>query len=246
MAYTGAWKAQATSGYYDPDEPVKHVADPAHFDTSTADPKRVDWAAPPLQDPGHVPGGQFPGMEWVINTGGDVRDQTPDDDHRTPTHDPNIHRVDYGGTAVTVAGDAVLEYAGQRDEAIRIEDNGPVELSVVAVQRGLNSYDQNNPDGFRRGFTDWWRSNRPSRMIERQHVSRPVFWNTADLISNVPPPEGEWSNTSSPFDSMARLWRNVWQKPQVRREPSGISEGLQGDGSAAVLTQTIPTPWVVG
>lgn len=245
MAYTGAWKARSNTAYYEPDEPVKHIADPAHFETETADPNRVDWQAPPLQDPGSVPGGQYPGSEWVINTSGAVIDQTPED-HLTPTGNANVHQIDYGGTAVTVKGDAVLGYAGQTDEAIRIEDNGPIEQNIVAVQRGLNSLPQNNPQGFRRGFVDWWRSNRPSRMIDRSHASRPVWWNTADTVTNVPPPQGSWSNTSSPFDSMARQWKNVWVKPQVRREPTGISEGTSGDGSSAQLAQTNVNAWVVG
>lgn len=244
---TGAWKAAATSGYYDPEEPKKHIADPAHFQTDTPDPKRADWSMPPVQDPGYVAGGQYPGMEWIIATGGMVLDQTPDDDHSPPGYGlPDPHTVDYGGTAVTVKGDAVLGYPGQTDEAIRLEGLGETAISPTAINRGLNSLDQNNPQGFRRGFTDWWRSNRPSRMIDRANASRPVWVNTAGVVTNVPPPAGGWSNTSSPFDSLARQWKNVWVKPQVRREPDGISDGMSGDGAAAVLSQTVPNVWVVG
>lgn len=246
--YTGAWKARAQTQYLDPASPRLEVVDPSHAITDAPDPRKADWAAPPMQDPGIVPGGQYPGMEWVVRTDGQVLDHTPDDNHTPPqyTSGPGVHSVDYGGTTVTYRGDAVLGYPGQSDEAIFMEGLGPIEINPVAIDRGLNSYAQNNPDGFRRGIVDWWRSNRPSRMLERRHYSRPVWPNTADVVTNVPPPDGAWSNTTSPFNSMARQITNLWQRPQTRREPAGISEGLTGDGSASVLHQTMPSPWVVG
>lgn len=243
--YTGAWKARAVSPYYEPEEPVKHVSDPAHSQTNTLDPRRVDWQAPPLQDNGYTPGGQYPGSEWVIGSTAGPIDQTPED-HSTPNYGTDPHQVDYGGVAVTVKGDAVLGYPGQRDEALRYEDNGPIPTNVVAVQRGLNSYDQNNPQGFRRGFVDWWRSNRPSRMVDRQHVGRPVWPNTATFPTDVPAPVDQWSNTTSPFNSFARTVLNTWMRPQARREPGGIDDGTGGDGAGAVLSQTPVASWVVG
>lgn len=246
-AYTGAWKARAQTQYYDPASPRVETVNPAHTgNDDIPDLKKVDYAAPPMQDPGMVPGGQYPGMEWVVNTGGIVLDQTPED-HTPPAYGAgNPHTVDFGGTLVTARGDAQVGYPGQLDEAVYMEGLGQVEVNPVAIQRGLNSLDQNNPGGFRRGITDWWRTNRPSRLIDRQHYSRPVWTNTADVVTNTPPASGAWSNTSSPFDSLGRNITNLWMRPQTRREPAGISEGITGDGAAAVLTQTPVSNWVVG
>lgn len=243
--YTGAWKARAQSQYYDPMSPRTETASDTHRVTDTPNPAaRVEFTAPPMQDPGFVPGGQYPGMEWVINTGGGVIDQTPAG-HVPPQHGEGAHGIDYGGTAVTVKGDPVMRYPGEVDEAIRMESLGPIATNPVAVQRGLNSYDQNNPQGFRRGIVEWWRNNRPSRMITRSAVSRPVWPNTADVITNVPPP-ARWSNTTSPFNSLERAYHNVWQRPMQRRDPGGISDGVTGDGAAAAFTQTPVSNWVVG
>lgn len=243
--YTGAWKARAQNAYYDPASPRVETADNVHRVNTNPDQSAVEFTAPPQQDPGIVPGGQYPGMEWVINTGGAVLDQTPDS-HVPPQYgSTNVHGVDYGGTAVTAKGDPYQTYPGQRDESMMIESLGPIEINPVALQRGLNSLPQNNPDGFRRGFWDWWRTNRPSRMIDRNVASRPLFPNTADVVTDTPVPD-RWSNSTSPFNSLQRNFPNIWVKPQQRREPTGISDGLAGDGAAAVLHQTIPSQWVIG
>lgn len=239
--YSGMWKNTA---YQDPRGPTLHTADPQHANRDTPDPQRAVHQAPALPDPGAAD--EYPGMSWVIDGGGVQLDHTDYSDHEgvgtAPTYTDLVdqaadsagrHQVDEGRPAqtsrVVPTAQAVTEhYHSDRSAGI---GPGATEVSTVALQRGLNGLAENNPDGFRAGYDTVWWVDRKFMIGERRHDARPLYVNTAAAPENTPPVSPGTPYTS-PFASLARGIPTIWQRPQLRREPVGISRDVVRDGAA--------------
>lgn len=140
-----------------------------------------------------------------------------------------IHMEDLGATVQQDYGIPSLQFQGERYEAIRTEGLSSTYAEAIPPlagggQRGLNSLEVNNPpltmydgEGYRRGYTDWWRVARKfnARIIQR-HDMRPVWDNTAYAPTDQ---HGIGTPDSSPFNLFGKSITNMIQKPQLRRSP---------------------------
>lgn len=255
MTYTGAWKKSANY-YYDPQSGRVHTAAPEHAVTDAADPIAFVYTAPLGLDyvDGMVP--EYPGVEWVTQEPGRVGDMTPDShdggdtgparesEQEMQLDSAARHAQDYGGSEFGNYAEPVWRLHTETFETIYRDGETPgtpTEISPVALQRGLNSLGQNNPEGFRRGHIEWFRPDRKFFEGWRTHDARPLVPNTADTISNTPPVPTRYGN---PFEHLARALSTVNQTPMIRREPTPFSENITSDGSGD--PDAYAFDWVVG
>lgn len=252
MAYTGMWKQRA---YHDP-PPFRFDLDPAHGVTDAPDLNAFTYDAPPLPEVADV--GEFPGMEFFAPLPGVTLNTTPDT-HDGPGHplrttdaemqadSLRAHGQNYGASRAATFVPAPMDFHDERQVHTVVAGYGSEATTVnpVALQRGLNGLSENNPDGFRTGETHLWRHERKFAVGERHHDERPVTLNTPYLATNVPPPEAGKANPyMSPFGSLARPITRYFQRPEMRRDPQGISEGVTADGAGDFSTP-IGGEWVM-
>jgi hypothetical protein len=218
VAFTGAWRLNAT---YQPDERTVHVADPAHAmvgpDESV---QALNYATPPQLDPGPV--GEFPGMEYVVETTGRVIDTS---DTRSHVADPG----DHGAAVEGVYAEPMTRFADERYITERFEGNTAPEVNPVALQRGRNGLAVNNPNGFRLGWVERYFENRKFPVGERVHDHRIIFPDLPSFDEGAAPVEA--GPYPVPFNSLARNITNVNQRPQARREPPPLYGDAITDGA---------------
>lgn len=250
--YTGRWKEIA---YRDPLK-FNDRRDPAHAITDAPDPDALTYATPPMPDVGNI--GEYPGMEFFAPLPGVVVDHTPDthdnvprpaagDDREMQAISQNAHAQDHGASRGQNLGTHHLDFYDEHQVHTVVEGFGPGSTHVdpVAQMRGLNGLAENNPDGFRPGATHLWRFDRKFRTGERRHDHRPVTLNLPYLPVNAPHvPADRFTSSNSPFDSLARPITRFFNRPAVRREPQGISEGYVSD-EAGGPSQIIGSDWVM-
>jgi hypothetical protein len=220
MAFSGAWKMTAM---VQPDQAVTHVADPAHALVGPDDGVQVaTYTAPQLLDPGVI--GEFPGMEFVVTTGGRVVDTTDYDSHERDDGD-------HGAATAGVFYEEATRFSDERRSAPRFEGGTAVPTSVVALQRGRNGLPENNPGGFRLGWIEQWWENRKFPIGERVHDHRIIFPDLPQEDQGAPAvPAGAYPTS---FASLARNITNVMQTPTARREPPPLYGDLPTDGAPA-------------
>lgn len=253
MAYSGAWKRSQGPYYFDPDSGQVHTADRAHAVTDAPDPIAYVYTAPLGMDYTDEPADEFPGLDCVVQTSGLVLDTTPGghnggdtaplfgDDAAMMRDAATRHGVDFGASRANNYEPPDTRAADETFTAERFEQPARTEINPVALQRGLNSLDVNNPQGFRAGFTEWFRPNRRIPIGERRHDHRPLTPNTAYLPQDaapVPTPYGQ------PFARFARAITSVNQTPVARRDPTGISRDVTSDAAAESYADV--SDWVVG
>lgn len=253
MTYTGAWKNR--SAYVEPGR-VIYQPDPTHGSLDAPDVNAFTYAAPPLPDTGYQ--NEFVGMEWYAPLPGITLDTTPEthdgpghptrlDDQEMQADSERAHAQNYGASRKSNFTPGPFDFAGEVQVHTVVEGLGVGSTAVnpTALQRGLNGLAENNPDGFREGQTHLWRFDRKFYEGERRHDQRVVTLNTAYMPSNIPPPsESKFTPYSSPFGSMARGMTRIWQRPEIRRDPVGLSEGITTDG-AADYSDPIGSEWVM-
>lgn len=251
--------AFASATYTDPAARVVHVADPDHANRNEPDPNPV-WQAPPLAEVGAV--GEYPGSEWLLTGGGVELDMTPDGhdggdalpaygtQRAAQAASGQAHGTDYGGSTRANWAAPMPRFVDERQDYVRIAGTGPgdyVGVDPVALQRGRNALAENNPEGYRAGEVHWERTERRFAIGERVHDQRVLHLNVAEGGgSNVPAKGGRYT---SPFDSLARAITNVASRPQIRREPQGLSDDVLSDGaldSYNLAPSASVGEWVVG
>jgi hypothetical protein len=200
----------------------------------------VDYSRPFDVTPNDTAYGEFAEVQRTdgIDLGipGGSQDESQEDSYR-------IHSENLGATVQQDYGVPSLEFLGERYSSIRTEGLSSAHAEAIPPlagggQRGLNSLAVNNPplemydgEGYRRGYTDWWRVSRKfnARIIQR-HDLRPVFDNTA-----YGPTEQAAIGTpdSSPFSLLAKSITNTIQKPQLRRSPDLPDSTVTYEGEMA-------------
>lgn len=242
----------STVRYTDPlSEPV-HVVDAAHGVVDLED-AGTPWviAAPEL--PAVAQADPYPGLEWV-------------DTYRTPELDQTDYRSHEGRDTYPAQPDRVAQqqvsgigHSENQGAALRqtwfaprprilreqqVNDRRPgigpgasLGVNPVALQRGLNALPENNPDGFHPGTVRRYMIDRKFYAGQRVHDQRPLIPRTVTLIGNVPP---TGAPNGSPFSSFARSIKNVWQRPDQRREPEGVTAAALTDGMAGVYQAAYP------
>lgn len=246
--------------YTEPANRTVHVADPAHGQDAQ-DPNPV-WLAPSLPPVDQV--GEYPGSEWVMTGGVIEMDLTP------RTHDQgggNIemttsaraqaalsaieHGTDYGASDKGTWAPPPVTFHTERQDYVRVPGNGAgddISVSAVALQRGLNSLPENNPEGYRAGEVQWERPDRKFPIaLERNHDHRVLVLNIAEGGgADIPAQGGSYPLT---FDSLARAITDIAARPAIRREPIGIGESELTDGaldSYNIAPSATVGRWVVG
>lgn len=240
QSYSGRWKATA---YLDPPR-ERFTLDAGHGVTDAPDAQAFTYNAPPLPEVADV--GEFPGMEVYAAYPGVTLDMTPVS-HEAPNQPARpdeagmmadshaAHAQDFGASRGRSFVPGPMDFHGDAQVHTIVAGYGAeaTAMNPVALQRGLNADPVNNPDGFRTGETHFWRQDRKFAVGERRHDHRPTTLNTPAFPSNVPPPsEQDFTPYSSPFGSLARPITRMWNRPQLRRDPTGISEAVVSDGAA--------------
>lgn len=254
MAYTGMWlsNALANNGHT-----AVHQVDPAHADVTTAPGvyQSVTYTAPPSDPVGAL--SEYPGQEWVVVTSGQVLDQTPED-HQDGSvkgvYEINeggyvsqaqasgaAHTEDYGASRTRNHAQPGLQFARERYLGERFSVPLQTATTPVALQRGLNGLDENNPDGFPLGqdYVPW--VDRKFEIGQRFHDAHVAEVNTAKVIRDQPVPAGA-SQYNSPFALLARAITRPVQ-PMIRRDPPPMSAPIVSDGSETLYAAQ--TEWVV-
>lgn len=259
MAYKKPYSYYSTGTYSDPSQRLVHVAAPEHGDLDTPDAVPI-WYAPALTPVADI--GAYPGMNWVMTGGSMQLDHTPvsHDGGDTMPMQPDLramaaasgarHGTDYGSSLAGNWAPPPVTFRDEHQVYTRIPGNGPgddISVSTVALQRGLNSLPENNPDGYNPGSVQWERAERKFAIGERVHDMRVLHLNVAEGGgTNVPAKGGPYN---SPFDSLARALTNINARPQQRREPQGIGESELSDGaldSYFLAPRATVGQWVVG
>lgn len=237
MTYTGSWLRNA---YVDPKAGYVPTADPGHGVTDADDPNAYVYDAPPLTEPGPV--GEYPGIEWVVNTIGTVIDRTDYTSHEASTADEGAAHQGYYSQYAPTQG------AGETYQSVHFQSLPGQTVSNAALRRGLNSLPENNPEGFPVGDqqVNTFAVHRKFLVGERVHDRRIMTPNVAGHAANVPAPK-DGNPYTQPFDSLARPMSRIFQRPEIRREPVPVSDDLLTDGTGqAQLVSPALNTWVVG
>jgi len=117
--------------------------------------------------------------------------------------------------------------------------NGSPAPTPEAIQRGINSLPQNNPDvegydpgGYRRGLRSWRFIDRKNRIDPRVYTAQQLLAREIRIPAPQPAQNGTWGRTS-PFASMARSMDTVAVRPGLFRSPPGLTDTVLADESAA-------------
>lgn len=163
------------------------------------------------------------------------------------------HGTDYGSSRKSSYDVPPFQAHDERYLSTRFEGVGQIELPTIVggQQRGLNGSAVNNPPlemyggrGYRYGWVEQSWVDRKMYDPTRTHDERMVLPNVATVGANQPVPSAA-GPYNSPFDSLARIIRNVQQKPTLRRQPPPINESITDDGSFPGYADESPD-WVVG
>jgi hypothetical protein len=258
--YTGAWRAAST--YSDRALPPGPGVDPSHMRPDMPDPGTVVAGYPRVDHaPLYLTQETDDSFAFALDTPGFVYDSEP------ITHDaddPQIFHSDpgYGGQAVAPQARAHMVDRGAQlrtayeepqmraeDEEPRTErwEQAPIETpSLVAIQRGTNSLDVNNPDGYRIGWSVKRYYHR--RMLHEQfkHTERALHPAGAASAVVSPAMSAENSNRyTSPFAWRSFYGTRNWQLPLMRRQPPE-SWDADSDNDGSQQISDVPADWVVG
>jgi hypothetical protein len=158
------------------------------------------------------------------------------------THD--VHSENLGAVTAQNYGVPSLQFGGEEYQSFRLEgESNSFAEGIPALagggQRGLNSLNVNNPalemydnQGYRRGFTNWWRANRKfnARIIQRHDMHA--------LFDNLAYAPVDQRATQTPDGSMYNLFgksiTDIIQKPQLRRSPDTPSTMVTNEGDGGI------------
>jgi hypothetical protein len=197
--YSGAW-SRGVASYTDQGD-VQHTADPSHATADTPTGAAGNFAdTPPAGDvasfvaPENL--NQYPGMDWMyVDQGAHVPYTVPEG------HGGSPQNVADGSTVFQYNRPDALQFTDERFTVPRWETpalapNGPdsgADGFVKSNFRGLNSLQENNPEGFRNGYDSNVITERKFNVGERVHTHRPLAPNVLFSPTVVP------GNTHSPY-----------------------------------------------
>lgn len=243
--YGGAW---LRSAYVDPKSAYVPTASAEHGTDAGAGEHAYAHEAPPQPEPGSTE--EFVGMSWLsgmTNMLGTVLDRTNNESHEAP-EGPGAHAVNEGAARRSYFDNgAATQFSNETYASVPFASNPSPGVSNVALRRGMNSLPENNPEGYPVGtaqVNDFAVFRKHFAVGVRRHDRRVVGPNTAAQVTNVPTP-AEGNLLTSPFDSLARPFQRVFQRPGLRREPPSVSDDLQSEGVAQPAYPTMPTGVVI-
>lgn len=243
MAYTNNWLKSARQVQGNPTK----LPEPSNtHGTVTPDQYPADHQAPPGADYGDA---DF--ARTVVQTPGMPLD-TPSNSHDSPARS-GVYRSQLERQGAQSRGHRGEDrgwvrslFSGRQswqDDTTRYleeswKGNGSAAPPPEAIQRGINSLPQNNPEidgydpgGFRRGM-------RFKRFVDRKNNVSPRVYTAQQLLArdirvpgNVPAQDGAWGRTS-PFASMARNMATVATRPALFRPPPSLTDTVIADAPA--------------
>jgi hypothetical protein len=154
------------------------------------------------------------------------------------------HSENLGATVAQNYGIPSLQFNGEKYLSIRNEGESNAYAEAIPAlagggQRGLNSLNVNNPplemydgQGYRRGFTNWWRVDRKfnARIIQR-HDMHVLFDNLAYGPIDQP---GTKTPDGSMYNLFGRSITNIIQRPQLRRSPDAPATMVTYEGDSGI------------
>jgi hypothetical protein len=246
MPLSGAWLASAKQPA--PDQSLRHQVAATHAQIGNPDEPNGPvttqyWQAPEYQSA--PAGSSYVGMEYTDGTlGATYPKQAGHDQSLGHSNDDGYLRQRTTGISNQFADEKYYDATAQG------QPGGVSTISMEARNRGMNAEAENNPpdesyggEGFRRG---WWRRSNIERRFSppfRTHDLRMVGANTATVIADSPPPDNP-SSMNSPFSALARIRRNNYAVPQMRRIPPAWDDAVITDGSESIAMG--PQPMVGG
>jgi hypothetical protein len=259
QAYSGAWR-NATA-YSDRALPPAPGADPSHMHPEDPDPgtvvagyPRVDYA------PLYLTQAADDAYAFELDTPGVILSVEPethdagDPEPIQPAPIPGAASLPPTGTAHMLdRGAMLLQYYA--DPSMRAEDErpvterweqAPIEVpSLAAVQRGTNSLDVNNPEGFRYGWSVKRFYHRELLHEWQKHTERALHpaGAAAAVVSPAMGPRNS-NRYTSPFAWRSFYGTKAMQFPIMRRNPPESWDDQRDDGTE--LVSEVPGDWVVG
>lgn len=242
--YADAW---LRSAYVDPKAAYVPTASPEHGKDDGPGEHAYAHQAPPQPEPGSTE--EFVGMSWLssmTNMLGQVIDRTNYETHEAP-EGPNAHAVNEGAATRNYFNNgAATQFTGETYASVPFTSNPSPGVSNVALRRGMNSLPENNPEGYPVGQAQVndFAVFRKFAVGFRRHDRRIVTPNTAAHATNVPVAQ-EANLFTSPFDSLARPFQRVFQRPELRREPPSVSDDLQSEAPSQAAYPYLATGVVI-
>jgi len=258
--YSGSWRATATysdralapapgvhSSHMRPDDP-----DPGQV---VAGYPRVDYA------PLYLTQESDDAYAFELDTPGLVLDTEPithdADDEQTyhsapvsgvPTLPPDVraHMVDRGAALKGSYEEPQERASDERPATERWEQAAIAVPSIVAIQRGTNALDVNNPDGYRLGWSIKRYYHRWMQHEQMRHTERALYPVGAAAAVVSPAMTAENSNRyTSPF-----AWRSFYgtrtsQNPLLRRNPPD-AQSVDATDDGTESGSDVPADWVIG
>jgi hypothetical protein len=232
--YSGAWAARSR---YQPVPHAVRTADPVHEQEVYTD-SLDTHEAPPYPDYGNP--GEMPWAdEWIVQSDGEEWGETP------TSHDVEAdHTTDYGLRLNRVP--VGVRHYDDVPQSDMFEGIGSMPPKYGEV-RGSNSRPENNPDGYRLGVylgRTWSDRKRwvGVRATDRRVTTQPSITIPQTDLDTVPDSPGPYS---SPFSVWARPLNGGPMRPQQRRTPTGIDDGLLVDGSEESYDASVDDSWMV-
>lgn len=245
MAFTGNWLRSAQQTQANPTQ-LKEASPRHGQDQSDQYPQ--DHLAPVSPD---YQGADF--MRTVVNTPGLPLDAPDARSHDGPGRGGAFHNQaerqaiqqrghegqDRGWVRSQFNGRQVMQDDTTRYLESNWVGNGSPAPAPEAIQRGINSLPQNNPDvegydpgGYRRGLRHWRFIDRKNRIDPRVYTAQQLLARDIRIPAQQPAQNGTWGKTS-PFATMARPMSTVSTRPGMFRNPPGLTDTVLADETPA-------------
>lgn len=245
--YTGAWRNQAL--HVDRALPPNPGVDPSHMrpDGNDRGVRAPSGGPPGDRPPLYLTETEDASYALAVDTPGQQLDSSPithEEEISYPVPSPR-HLVDMGAEDRNVTTPRIGRRFDEEYETERFEQQPIIGELPVAQERGRNSLTVNNPDGYRKGFTIWRRTNRPAFPLPgmwRVHTERALRNPTAAAAVDSPQ-QPVASIYTSPFSWGKKVIESHLQNPMLRRDPVDRSDALTVDGSES---PDATLDWVIG
>lgn len=259
LAYSGAWRAQTT--YVDRALAPNPGVDPAHMRRDVPDPGQVPTGHPRADyAPMYLTEDTDDSYRWEVDTPGVELDFEPitHDPHDPEIHHPapipgaepglpsiTAHAIDRGVPLLNNYTPKSQRASDERWITERWEQPAVQGDLTVSALRGTNSLRENNPDGYRLGWSHKRYIHRELPHERYRHDERPIHPVVAGSAVQSPAMSADEANRYvSPFSWNARARGALLLSPFARRTPVSASETVITDGTEDV--SEVPGDWVVG
>jgi hypothetical protein len=165
-----------------------------------------------------------------------------------PNTDTSAHSLDRGAQLLQIYADPSERAEDERPVTARWEQDAIERVSDTALKRGTNSLPENNPDGYRLGWSVKRFYHRWLPHEYQKHTERAIhpYDTTASAAVKSPAFTAEQSNRyTSPFAWTSFYGTRNMQFPIMRRQPPDAFAVDQGNDGTDEVSE-VPADWVIG